>query len=516
MNNNSGRNYKYAVAISFLSRDRDLARRLKIELESALGERVFTYLDFQPELTGKSLEDALYPVFEIDSRIVLVLYRPSWGLSGGTLVEYRAVQHRRLRSDERFLYPIIVEQGSGAPPWSEDVIYHDLRQYSLEAAVSAVVRMVRDHKTAEGIKAESPDLNSTPLSQSAQPLDWKNPLRQWLTEDFITNGVFTGHFGAKGGATEAKRWQSKGGEAVGGQTFPKYPYYLTYWGYRAALHIAPDHVGGWRPLTLNAVATHFRSGRWLKVELQVPYSAGPTAKPRIAETVRHTARAAELLHLLQGDRRKISEIAWELINEAPSLQCGDGGWVEFRSSSQRESSLWASVYVYRLLSVLAHPSVRNLPDERDEFLEVTKVILEATESYLIRHWQTRRWAPGNDLTWQEGASGVLPEVGPFLRSEQTLSDCYDALRSLLTPAGRLREPSTTADAPAESVQALRLAFALQSAGAGLSERDPRFNRLVEWLQTHLDLDAFNTCDVAFAVAVLRIESPTTGTDLMKV
>lgn len=109
--------------------------------------------------------------------------------------------------------------------------------------------------------------------------------------------------------------------------------------------------------------------------------------------------------------------------------------MEFRGGL-RESSLWASVYVYRLLSVLAHPSVQDVPDERDEFLKAVRGSLDATENYLIRHWHAYKWAPGNDLPWQEGATGVLSEVGPFLRREQTLMDCYDALRSLLTPAGR--------------------------------------------------------------------------------
>lgn len=71
--------YKYSAAISFLSRDKDVALQLRNLLDRVLPLPVFVYCDAQNDLTGKTFEDALCPVFQSLARIVVVLFRPEWG-----------------------------------------------------------------------------------------------------------------------------------------------------------------------------------------------------------------------------------------------------------------------------------------------------------------------------------------------------------------------------------------------------------------------------------------------------
>jgi len=151
-------------------------------------------------------------------------------------------------------------------------------------------------------------------------------------------------------------------------TIPKRPYYETYWGYRAALRIAPEYVEEWRPITVKAIDSHFGANRWLRVMRDYSFSKGPTSKPRFAETVRHTARAAALLYMLEPTNRRVSETAWNLISESADLQQLDGGWKEFRETTE-PSSLWSTVYVFQFLSMLVASSQQDIPDERQSFVE---------------------------------------------------------------------------------------------------------------------------------------------------
>jgi hypothetical protein len=496
--------YKYAIAISFLSQDEGLARTLKGQLELHASLPVFVYSDWQQELTGKSLEEAFEPIFERLSRIVVVLHRQGWGKAGGTLVEHRAISRRRVRSDERFLYVIAVEKNVLHPPWAEDLVYHDLTAYPLEEAIAAIRKMLESHEH---------EFHSISPAESSD-VEHRNSLREaalskHLVADFTTiDDIYRGYFGGPASAADSKRWQPKDGEAVDSSVLPKLPYYHTYWGYEAALRLTPGRARQWSSITLAAIARHFGAGRWLRVVRKYSFSEGPRTSPYFAESVRHTARAAEITLLLAPDHRRVSEVAWELLREAKQLQRDDGGWAEFRDPRQ-PSSLWSTVYVYRFLSKLVQ-SDQKVPDERERFVEQASGLISESERFIAKHWQENRWALNTGVSWDEGAAAILGEVGPFFSDDVLIQDVYHALRAMLTPAGRLIQPEAIPIELHEDVYTLRLVFGLKSAGRQLADNDSRYQRAVEWLADDIDISGLTAYDVAFAVYVFGLGSTTDG------
>ena len=496
--------YKYCAAISFLSEDEQLALRICERLERSFGLPAFVYSKRQQDLTGKTIEEALSPMFETQSRIVVVLYRDGWGDQGGTLVEYRAISRRRVRGDERFLFPIVINQGLRRPPWSDEIIYHDLAKYGFDDAVGGIERMYTDHVSRQLSAAED--------SSETLPSSWSTPMVAnmcgVLRAAFVTApGVFRGYFRDSEAAEESKRWQSQGGEHTAATNAPKRPYYHTYWGYEAALRLDPTFVSTWAPVTLEAIYSHFGGGRWLKVVRDFSFSSGPLKKPELSETVRHTARAAELTYLLAPQHPLVSEVVWDLVDEASTLQDANGGWREFREGGN-PPALWATVYVYRFLSKLKLAASGSMPDEREAFLGKVSTLLSASEQFLAEQWRRHRWELVGAVSWDEGTAAVLAEIGPFLSDESIVLDAYNALRSKLTPAGRLSKVQDLPGRPSETAYALRVAFGLKSCGRGLADADTRYRRLVAWLSKALVPEQLEVYDIAFAAAVLNLRAGT--------
>lgn len=496
--------YTYSAAISFLSADEGVALKLRDGLKTRLELPVFVYQDRQREMCGRSLEEALSAPFESESRIAVVLYRPGWGTHGGTLVEKRAIVRRRLRSEERFLFPVVLEHNSARPPWSEELIYFDLAKYGLDQAIDAIASLAGEHTREHPASTEtSPHQHLAPLAHRLKPA-----LCAALRTAFVTiPGPFQGYFGGAETSGDSTRWQSRGGEGTTSTEMPKRPYYQTYWGYEAMLRLQPTLVGTWAPITIEAVSRHFGESRWLHVVREYAFSSGPRKSPPLAQSVRHTARAAELLHLLEPRHRRVSQVAWDLLDQSPFLQQVDGGWREF-CDGEGSSALWSTVYVHRFLSKLKLLDDIDVPDERNAFLATTAPLLLRSARFLAEQWARNRWELEGTVSWDEGTAAVLAEVGPFISDDSLILDAYSALRSLLTPAGRLsalsRQPTT--DRPPESLLATRIAFGLRNCGRGLSEADSRYRRLREWLSEELVASNLTVYDIAFAAAVLDLQA----------
>lgn len=494
--------YRFSVAISFLTSDKAIALRLRDELQMVLPLPVFVYPDRQVELTGKTFENALSPVFETQSRVVVVLHRTGWGKQGGTLIEYRAVNRRRLRSDESFLFPILVERDAPLLPWADDLIYFDLSHYDLNDAVCAIVRMVTDHEREH----PSPTVRISPNIAKPQTKHLICVMREVLHMAFVTAyGPLRGYFSTPDMMENDKRWQSKGGESTIETLIPKRPYYHTYWGYKAAMQLVPKDVNKWSSLTLEAISSHFEGGRWLKVVRDYAFSDGPLMHSQLSETVRHTARAAELVHLLAPSHQRCSDVAWNLINEASNLQDSNGGWMEFRGETG-PPSLWATVYIYRLFSNLRNTADKSIPDERDAFLDYVEPLLSTSEEYLARQWKEDRWQIKGTVSWEEGAAAVIAEVGQFISDDSLILDVFQALRSRLAPSGRLLNCNQLPCHLTEIGLALRIAFGLKSCNRGLADADSRYGRLVAWLSEVLDPRQLTVYEVACAAAILDLRA----------
>lgn len=107
--------YKYDVAISFLQQDEGLAH----ELNNLLSERLttFVYFDRQKELAGTDGEVTFNQVFGQQSRIVVILYRSTWGTTPWTRIEQTAIKNRGYEEGYNFVTMIPLDERPAAQKW---------------------------------------------------------------------------------------------------------------------------------------------------------------------------------------------------------------------------------------------------------------------------------------------------------------------------------------------------------------------------------------------------------------
>lgn len=107
--------YKYDLAISFLKDDEGLASRLAEKLSEKY--TVFLYSERQRELAGTDGEVKFRKVFSIESRYVLVIYRPGWGETQWTRVEAEAIRERTASQGYDFFKLILIDSNGKVPAW---------------------------------------------------------------------------------------------------------------------------------------------------------------------------------------------------------------------------------------------------------------------------------------------------------------------------------------------------------------------------------------------------------------
>src|SRR3989338_10822806 len=89
------KDYKYDVAISFLSESEQIARELHQRLSPNF--RVFAYFNRQEALAGTDGLESFRLAFYEQSRLVVVLYKSGWGETPWTRVEEAAIKDRCLK-----------------------------------------------------------------------------------------------------------------------------------------------------------------------------------------------------------------------------------------------------------------------------------------------------------------------------------------------------------------------------------------------------------------------------------
>ncbi len=433
-----------------------------------------------------------------NSRFAVVALSPDYFASNWAMAELNAIITKEKNCTPNILIPVLynmthkdLQHRSPLLAGLKTIQFED----GLEATVNAIRKAI-SHDT----KADS-DFVPPALDHN----EWAGVLYKRLFDEFnATEGVYQGFFGGFTTAVNSKKWQAKSGEIVDSIVAPKLPYYHTYWAYEAAFRIAPDRLATWKPITLAAIERHFAGQRWLKVPCKYSFTEGPRASLHMASSIRHTARAAELLHLLSLEHQIVSQVAWDLINEAPKLQQKDGGWPEFYDSPD-STSIWATVYTYRFLSKLALEN-RNMPDEPDLFLIKVKPILDKTELCLKSHWRSNNWTYDTEITTEEAATSVLTEIGPFFSDRTFITDICQTLKNTISPSGRLLAP-TISGGPSETIRALHIAIALKLAGKNLFVSDTRFKKLLEWLLQNLALNTLELYDIGFMAMLYSNEAP---------
>lgn len=131
------KDYKYDVAISFLSENEQIARELHQRLSPNF--RVFAYFNRQEVLAGTDGLESFRQVFYEQSRLVVVLYKNGWGETPWTRVEEAAIKDRCLKMGWNGLLFIMVDETSRPPVWlPETNIRLHLANYGIEQAAGAI------------------------------------------------------------------------------------------------------------------------------------------------------------------------------------------------------------------------------------------------------------------------------------------------------------------------------------------------------------------------------------------
>jgi hypothetical protein len=136
--------FKYDVAISFLSKDQGIASEIHRRLFEGL--KVFFYPRSQEELAGTNGLESMRTPFRDESRLVVVLYREGWGHTPWTGVEETAITDGCLAHGWKRLLFIVLDPSSVLPPWLPDArIRFDFEKYGIEQAAGAIKMRVEQN-----------------------------------------------------------------------------------------------------------------------------------------------------------------------------------------------------------------------------------------------------------------------------------------------------------------------------------------------------------------------------------
>lgn len=106
---------KYDVAISFLTADEAIAAELNRRLSETM--EVFFFPKRQQELAGTDGMETMRTPFYEDSRLMVVLYRESWGKTRWTAVEELAVKDACFNGEWNRLFFVALDRTSTLPGW---------------------------------------------------------------------------------------------------------------------------------------------------------------------------------------------------------------------------------------------------------------------------------------------------------------------------------------------------------------------------------------------------------------
>lgn len=156
--------FSYDVAISFLADDEARAREIEASLPNL---KVFVYSERQIEIAGTDGAETFSNVFGRDARIVVVLYRETWGTTKWTRIEETAIKNRVLNDGADFLTFVHLEPGKPTPRWLPQTrIWVDLARLGVAGAVSIIEERVR--QAGGAVREETAEENAARLRQEQQ------------------------------------------------------------------------------------------------------------------------------------------------------------------------------------------------------------------------------------------------------------------------------------------------------------------------------------------------------------
>jgi len=141
-------NFKYDVAFSFLQQDEKVAIKLADLLEGRFD--TFIYSEKQAELAGKDGEDMFNQVFGEQARVVVVLYRDTWGTTKWTRIEMTAIKNRAFDNGYNFSLFIPLKDSITLPRWlPKTQIWFNYNRWGIESAASVIEYKIQEEGGAE-------------------------------------------------------------------------------------------------------------------------------------------------------------------------------------------------------------------------------------------------------------------------------------------------------------------------------------------------------------------------------
>lgn len=138
----SDKTYKYDVAFSFVSEDEGFAEQLNSLIAPRL--TTFLYSKNQNEVAGTDGEKTFNRVFGSESRIVVVVYRNSWGNTPWTRIEQTAIKNRAYDKGYDFVLVIPVRDEHPDLEWlPKTTIWIGFQRWGLEAAAGVIEARVQ-------------------------------------------------------------------------------------------------------------------------------------------------------------------------------------------------------------------------------------------------------------------------------------------------------------------------------------------------------------------------------------
>ena len=135
--------YKYDVAFSFLAQDEALATELNDLLQDRL--RTFLYSKKQGEIAGTDGEKSFNSVFGQEARMVVVLYRSSWGETPWTRIEETAIRNRGYDEGYDFVVFIPLDEPGTVPKWlPKNRLWLGLKRWGVPAAGAVIEARVEE------------------------------------------------------------------------------------------------------------------------------------------------------------------------------------------------------------------------------------------------------------------------------------------------------------------------------------------------------------------------------------
>lgn len=135
--------YRYDVAFSFLAQDEPIAAELNDLLEGRLS--TFFYSKKQEAIAGTDGEKTFGDVFGKDARLVVVLYRTSWGQTPWTRVEETAIRNRAYDYGYDFVIFVPLDEPASVPKWLPKTrLWVGLKRWGPTGAASVIEARVQE------------------------------------------------------------------------------------------------------------------------------------------------------------------------------------------------------------------------------------------------------------------------------------------------------------------------------------------------------------------------------------